>query len=565
MNSETKNCQNCKKDFTIEPDDFSFYEKMKVPPPTFCPECRNQRRLVWRNEFSFYNRNCDLCKRSIISQYSSETPLTIYCNKCWWGDEWDPKSFGEDIDWDKPFMEQFSLLRGKVPALALINDNGIGSINCDYTQNFALGKDCYMVMVAWKWEGCMYSTYGVDTKFAVDSLGAYNGCDSVYESMFVRQCYNCRFVYESISMIDCAFCFDCRDCTECFMCTGLRHTKFCFKNVQYTEAEYLEIKRNYKLDTWSGQEKAKKEFFDFKKTVPHQSSSLKNCVNCTGNYLFNSKNSKYAFNATGLEDCKYFETGDTLKDCHDVSVGGEAELCYECVTPDNSQNSLSTVYTWKSTNVSYCDFCQASNNCFGCVGLKKGEYCIFNKQYSKEEYKELVVKLIEKMKKEGLWGEFFPKEYSLFGYNETIAHLNMPLTRDEALSQGFKWQDNLQITTGKETIQNKDIPDSISDTSDSIVNEILKCQECNRNYKIVEAELLFYKKYGIPIPRKCFFCRLSNRFLLKNPSRLWTRNCMCEKDNHNHEGNCPNEFETTYSPERSEKIYCEQCYQKEFN
>jgi hypothetical protein len=33
-------CQNCKKDFTIELDDFRFYEKIKVPPPTFCPEYR---------------------------------------------------------------------------------------------------------------------------------------------------------------------------------------------------------------------------------------------------------------------------------------------------------------------------------------------------------------------------------------------------------------------------------------------------------------------------------------------------------------------------------------------
>jgi len=44
--NETKNCQNCKKDFTIEQDDFSFYEKIKVPPPTFCPECRYKRRII---------------------------------------------------------------------------------------------------------------------------------------------------------------------------------------------------------------------------------------------------------------------------------------------------------------------------------------------------------------------------------------------------------------------------------------------------------------------------------------------------------------------------------------
>ena len=32
---ETKSCQNCKNDFIIEPDDFAFYDKIKVPPPTF--------------------------------------------------------------------------------------------------------------------------------------------------------------------------------------------------------------------------------------------------------------------------------------------------------------------------------------------------------------------------------------------------------------------------------------------------------------------------------------------------------------------------------------------------
>ena len=26
---------------------------------------------------------------------------------------------------------------------------------------------------------------------------------------------------------------------------------------------------------------------------------------------------------------------------------------------------------------------------------------------------------------------------------------------------------------------------------------------------------------------------------------------------------CPNEFETTYSPDRPEIVYCEQCYQQE--
>lgn len=53
MNSETRNCQNCKQPFTIEPDDFGFYEQIKVPPPTWCSDCRLMRRMSFRNELTF--------------------------------------------------------------------------------------------------------------------------------------------------------------------------------------------------------------------------------------------------------------------------------------------------------------------------------------------------------------------------------------------------------------------------------------------------------------------------------------------------------------------------------
>ena len=110
MNSETRNCQNCKKDFIIEPDDFGFYDKIKVPPPTFCPECRLQRRLVWRNERSLYHRKCELCSKNVISMYSPESPFSVYCHECWWGDGWDPLKYGRDYNFSKPFFEQYKEL-----------------------------------------------------------------------------------------------------------------------------------------------------------------------------------------------------------------------------------------------------------------------------------------------------------------------------------------------------------------------------------------------------------------------------------------------------------------------
>ncbi len=105
MNPESKNCQNCKSEFTIEVDDFSFYEKMKVPAPIFCPECRFQRRCSWRNDTSLYSTNCSLCEKRVVSMYAPDSGMTIYCNKCWWSDKWDPYSYAVDYDFSRPFFE----------------------------------------------------------------------------------------------------------------------------------------------------------------------------------------------------------------------------------------------------------------------------------------------------------------------------------------------------------------------------------------------------------------------------------------------------------------------------
>ncbi len=554
MKSENKICQNCKKDFIIELDDFSFYEKIKVPLPTFCPECRRQRRLSYRNDFVFYNRVCDLCKRNIISLYSPSNPQIIYCNKCWWSDNWDSKSYAKDFDFTRPFFEQFKEFREKVPALALTNDNGVGSINSEYVQDVAYSKDCYMVMVAWKMENCMYFSYGSGVKDAVDSMGVFsrNG-GGIYEAIQSQECFGSKYIQNSNQLIDCSFCYDCRGCSNCFMCVGLRNKKFFFKNEEKTKKEYEEILSSYKLDCWSGVEKAREEFEEFKLTKPHKFANLVNCLNCLGENLTNSKNSKDVFNVHKAEDVKYSENGDTEKDSYDLSVGGELEKCYEGLTPDNSTFALFTNYVWKSLDMTYSDFCMSCQNCFGCVGLKHARYSIFNKEYEKEEYMKLKERIIEHMKKTGEYGEFFQIKDSPFGYNETMAMISFPLTKEEALGHGYKWQDNVQQTKGKTTLFK--IPDSIKEVNDSITDEILECQICKRNYKIIDNELKFYKKWSIPIPRYCFYCRLEKRFKLRGPSKLWHRKCMKK--------GCNNTFETSYAPELPEIIYCERCYQKE--
>src|SRR3989344_2664819 len=143
MKKETENkiCQNCKKDFAIEMEDFSFYEKMKVPPPTFCPDCRFQRRLLVRNNRVFYKGECALCKKSMISLYSKEKPYTIYCYDCWFSDKWDVTDYGRDYNFLIPFFEQFKSLQLSVPRANLYRDNFVSSDYCNYGKDF---RECYL-------------------------------------------------------------------------------------------------------------------------------------------------------------------------------------------------------------------------------------------------------------------------------------------------------------------------------------------------------------------------------------------------------------------------------------
>src|SRR3989344_4931716 len=105
--SETKTCQNCKTSFIIEPDDFAFYEKIKVPPPTWCPECRNIRRMAWREDHTLYRDTCKLCGKSIISVYAPDGPFIVYCRSCWNSDKWDPLQYGREYDFSRPFFKQY--------------------------------------------------------------------------------------------------------------------------------------------------------------------------------------------------------------------------------------------------------------------------------------------------------------------------------------------------------------------------------------------------------------------------------------------------------------------------
>src|SRR3989344_7192439 len=100
-------CNNCKANFIIEPEDFAFYERMQVPPPTWCPECRFQRRMSWRNGWHLFKKKEARTGEEIFSFFPEESPIKIYDRDYWFSDAWDPLEYGRDYDFSRPFFEQF--------------------------------------------------------------------------------------------------------------------------------------------------------------------------------------------------------------------------------------------------------------------------------------------------------------------------------------------------------------------------------------------------------------------------------------------------------------------------
>ncbi len=580
MQNETRICQNCKVNFIIEPDDFSFYERMKVPAPTFCPDCRLKRRLYHYNKRALYKRVCGLCKKETFSMYHDSEPIAVYCNNCWWSDGWDAFSYARDYDFSKPFFEQMREMLGQVPWMALGVEEP-SMLNSPYCNGAGRIKNSYLVFYADVIEDSSYCDTVAYDKNCFDCYMAYES-EHCYECVNIRKCYRVFYSNDCEDSFDIYFSKNLVGCSDCFGCTNLRNKQNCIFNEEYSKEEYN--KKIAELTDFSSKDADTnlREIYESSLKYPQKYMHGKQNVEVTGDYVNHSKNSKVLYQSNGVEDSKYcFLTYlPTTKDCYDYSFYGENSMeVYETIKSGTNLNHVlfSNGCFPEGSSLEYCHYCIGCHDLFGCIGFRNKEYCIFNKQYTKEEYFELREKIIKHMNEmpykndRGIlykYGEFFPIEFSPFTYNESIIQEVFPASKEEALKQGYRWRER-EDRNYKITMKNIEIPKDIKEVSESIANEIIECahssDNCTEAFKVTVEEFKFYKQMNLSLPKYCPNCRHERRLKMRNPMKLWERGCMCDKKNHhNHEGvSCEEKFETTYSPDRPEIVYCEKCYQQE--
>lgn len=284
----------------------------------------------------------------------------------------------------------------------------------------------------------------------------------------------------------------------------------------------------------------------------HKYANVVNCENSTGDFLQNCQNCLDCYDVNSSQDCRYVRVGVEMKDVYDCSnMYIKPELNYQVMGVIETYHVAFSTYVFHTQNALYSEHIYHCKDIFGSVGLKRKQHCIFNKQYTEEEYNVLVPKIIEHMKSTGEWGQFFPPKYAPHGYNESLSFEYFPMSKEDVLARGWNWHE--EETEAAYQGADYEIPDHIKDVSEDITQKILKCKDSGKLYKIIPQELKFYRNIGLPIPRRAPDQRHLDRMELRNPRRLYDRNCK----------KCDDEIKTTYAPERPEKVYCERCYLEE--
>ncbi|MDD2487681.1 MAG: hypothetical protein PHS92_04920 [Candidatus Gracilibacteria bacterium] len=559
---ESKKCFHCQENFKITDWDLGFYEKISpvfagvkydIPTPKLCYRCREQRRLSFRNERNLYKSKCELTGKEIISIYFPKSGYIAYDETEWHSDKWSPLDYGRDFDFSRDFFSQFGELLKEVPRIPL---SVVFNENSPYVNQCWNIKDSYLSINCGFGENLLYSEVAYHSKNIVN-------CYSVDSLEFCYECIDCQKSYLLFNSQNCSNCsnsrflHNCTGCIDCFCCINLSNKRYCIFNEQYSKEEYME-----KLSDLTDLKHVKNAFENLKLKHPQKNLHISGSENVLGDYIVDSKNCNQCYDVFSTSDSKYsFNIDSNLKNGMDLSYCAEGELIYEAISVAGYNNLFCHLVI--GSNNHYCNLClNNSSNCFGCVGLKdNSSYCILNKQYTREEYETLVPKIIEHMKTTGEWGEFFPSSISPFGYNETVAMEYYPISSRDAINRIatdgkpiFKWStyENPKPDVTK-IIPASKLPENIKDIPDDITNWAIECEVTQKPFRIIKQELEFYRKHDLPIPRRHPDQRHLDRMKLRNPRKLYDRNC----------DRCNKEIKTTFSPERPEIVYCEDCYNKE--
>ncbi len=478
-----------------------------LPPPAFCPLCRLQRRLAFINQIIVYSRTSSVSGKRIFSMFPREVPFPVYENDEWWSDKWSAMDFGKDIDWSRGFFAQHEALQRVVPHFALMV---LQNEDCDYCNNASQNKHCYLCFNTRRSEDCLCCERAVACTNCLD-CSEIASCEHCFRCISCSKSHTLQDSQECTDCSDSFFLLNCRSCRNCFGCVNLRHAEFRVFNEQYTKEKYEQFLRDFNLASHGQREKWREKAVAFWQTQPRPDAVMTMVENVSGNYLFQCKNVRDSYFVRDGEDLRYCSLAfDGVKNCCDYTTyGDQVELVYESARCGNRFTRCAfCYYCYDGCNgLLYCSYCVSCQDCFGCVGLRKKRFCIFNKQYSTEEYAMLVPKLIAHMRSTKEWGEFFPIASSPNPYNHTLAQRYFPLTNEQVAAKALQWYAQ-DIPVSGSAIEASRLPDVADKRAESLV---VKSETSGKPFSITPQEIKCHAAMRAPLPRTTYVERMEER------------------------------------------------------
>lgn len=509
--------------------------------------------MSFRNQRHLYRGTCAATGKPVISMFAPDYPGVVVSQDYWWGDNWSGLQFGREIDFTRPFFEQFVELFRVVPqpcAMVTVSEN------CEYNAYCARSKDCYMSQSVAECEN-VYYTYGpTHSRDCLDCHNISDRCELCYEVIYGSHCYDVKLSRNVANCRESSFLYNCRNCSNCFFCANLRNAQYCFWNEQLDAATYQQKVAAYEHLSAADKRSLIAQFIDFQRQqMDPQIWGVAN-ENVTGNQVFHSKNVVAGFDTHNCEDVWNVTRCYSLKsgaDCNNVFIG---EDLHEIISALNSSRSRFGFSLYEGVfDAWYSASCSNSNNIFGCVGLHRQSHCILNTQYSPSDYTALRRRLIDHMIETGEWGEFFPSHLSPFPFNDSVAHDFCPLTPEEAHRRGLRWRGPTDDSTATPTTPPASLPKFSHQADDSICSNTYRCEQCGKGFRIQKRELQLIQKLRAPLPHQCFECRYAERWQQLDAIVLYPRNCA----------SCGKRIESSLAPDIEKPVCCEDCYVRAVN
>ena len=449
-----RTCRISGKEFTISDKEIALldklspiigWEKFSLPHPMLSPEERRRRRLQFKNYFFLHKRRCDLTGKNIVSTFSKDAKNIVWNQEDYWSDKFDGTSYKQDINWEDDFNVQFHKFILWVPQMALDNAYKL-LINSEYINGNGESKDCYLVSCGSDNDKCLYAWFLFSCSSMLNvNYGRFSELCSF--SSHIWKCYDVHFAFDASECRNSRYIFSCEGSQYLIGCVWLKNQKYHILNHPCTEKEYSETLERLKTDEVFCKEFIQR-FYSLIGKLGIQKNILTGSIDSSGDFCYDSKNAYESYGSGDIRDCAY------VYDCYDAFDSMDIDnwwenlrLSYDSIsTGRNASHIYWSMWSWGGAEYHfYCHACTGGSYLFGCSWLRWKSYCIFNKQYSKEEWEEVVKKLIKKMWKSGEWWEFFNPQYAWYPYDASHAMAVFPVDIESYDNRRFSHQLSISI------------------------------------------------------------------------------------------------------------------------